>query len=147
MNERQGWVKSNDLCLICFAKPNHSPDKCRLNTVLKGMGKRPCVLNDCKILHNYLLHDEKKTANVCTVDGPEERIKAEELTPGERLMRGLLEGAALNAGGSSEAEMSSGGEEDEIFQSEAETTRGSELEAELEPEKEKPAAFRTMEKL
>ena len=47
---------------------------------------------------------------------------------------------------SSEAETSSG-EEEEVFQSEAETTRGSELEADLEPEKEKPTASRTMEDL
>ena len=89
-----------------------------------------------------MLHDEKRTVNVCTAVGPEERSEDEDLTPGERLMRGLREGAALTAGGSLEAEPSSGGEEEEIFQSEAETTRGSELEADLEPEKEKPTASR-----
>ena len=55
----------------------------------------------------------------------EERLEAVQMTPGELLMQGLREGAAMNASTCPEAEMSSEEEEDEIFQSEAETTRGS----------------------
>ena len=51
----------------------------------------------------------------------------------------------MNAADSPEVKTSSGEEEEEIFQSEAETTCGSEVEAELEPEKEKPAASKEVE--
>ena len=87
-----------------------------------------------------MLHDDTKTVNICTVVSEDEE---EDLTPGERLMRGLREGAALTRANDLDAESSSGEEEEEeIFQSEAETTRGSTAEAAIEPEKEKPTASR-----
>ena len=125
--DRQKWVTSKNLCVICFKKVHTHMSQCRLLDTMKKMERKICQVNNCNGQHNYLLHMEhgKATVNMFMVldeedeeaeeEKPASKDEEEDGSPGARLMRGILEVRGSRKGAQETSENSSE-EQEEVKQ-------------------------------